>query len=851
MRLLDTRTGLFVFVHDPRKIRYAIVSHTWDPIGEQTYQDVLEVHKHYKDIFANDPSRSSDDDGTEAQPDPVYNSMTTSEMSGNEPELTAQAALDDSKSEEGGCQFNHGTDSTASGDRLENTTFEESAKDPDLADDNPSMDDVPFSTSTPTSSTEPMPDSDTSQADSDSHNFKFGDPPIIPDMDALLNNGRTVLRDPRLSVKVRRSCLTARLDGFTLLWLDSCCIDKASSAELSEAINSMYEWYELSTICYSYLADVPDDDIPEAPESYFRKSRLHTRGWTLQELIAPRYNVFLSGPNWRVLGTKLTLAHVLEEITGIDVEVLTHQKPVDAVGIAKRMWWASKRETTRIEDEAYSLMGIFGVNMPTVYGEGRNAFIRLQEEILKHTPYDQSLFAWGPCWRFGEGLEPDPVPVRGGWAVRRVLGNRDWFVDMYGLLAGSPKDFACSANVEGVVHSWFMKQLGLKSSTAGRPEYHLSFDIRTRLPIISAKAIKPFLPPDSVRNLDFDMLAILECADTSSAHFIALPLRREQGKEPEDDPLMVGATAEGGRSQDTFYRMFALSIDVLQHCSRHIAVEDVRVLGRPRNVRIDGLGILDSVSGPLRSHFAFFQITPEYWCIPLLARHGFALARAHQKYIPALEFYLTRAGDEFLERIIVRIHVTPTDLSSNHFREVERFSVCYKIAHAKGGPLAPVYIGDLHLGDLPILEDLPCIEVSNRFQQLSTNPKWAVFELHGPTQDTVRTLRISFRWGELGAPSELMRARVAVELSEPYVPKKKFEGPTIDSNYIPIKPHKDRLVREQQARQDGLLIGMWKHWVTDHCAHGPDDVFSRSAVLIDLVGAEDEAGTGRMPWELW
>ena len=183
--------------------------------------------------------------------------------------------------------------------------------------------------------------------------------------------------------KVVNFCSLAAQEGYEWVWLDTCCIDKTSSAELSEAINSMYEWYELAAVCYTYLADVPDDDVPELPDSYFRRSRWHTRGWTLQELIAPRYHIFLSGPNWTVLGSKLTLAHVLEEVSGIEAEVLNHQKPVGAVSVAKRMWWASKRQTTRIEDEAYSLMGIFGVNMPTVYGEGQNAFVRLQEEILK------------------------------------------------------------------------------------------------------------------------------------------------------------------------------------------------------------------------------------------------------------------------------------------------------------------------------------------------------------------------------------------------------------------------------------------------------------------------------------
>ncbi|PIL35281.1 hypothetical protein GSI_02006 [Ganoderma sinense ZZ0214-1] len=179
-------------------------------------------------------------------------------------------------------------------------------------------------------------------------------------------------------------------DGLSLIWIDAPCIDKTSSAELSEAINSMYEWYRLSTICYAFLHDVTED--PYTNPSSFRHSAWHTRGWTLQELIAPAIVVFLSS-DWRMLGGKHRLADVLEDATGIDRGILTHSRPLSTVCVARRMFWASKRCTTRKEDEAYCLMGIFGVHIPIIYGEGSKAFIRLQEEILKHIP-DQSIFIW-------------------------------------------------------------------------------------------------------------------------------------------------------------------------------------------------------------------------------------------------------------------------------------------------------------------------------------------------------------------------------------------------------------------------------------------------------------------------
>ncbi|KAI1797134.1 heterokaryon incompatibility protein-domain-containing protein [Ganoderma leucocontextum] len=202
----------------------------------------------------------------------------------------------------------------------------------------------------------------------------------------------SILSSPDVSEKVRRACAVARADGYELIWIDSCCIDKSSSAELSEAINSMYNWYRHAKVCYVYLSDVDDDDLPSAPNSQFRSARWHTRGWTLQELLAPRYVVFYS-KGWRVLGTKNTLATVVEEVTGIDRAILNHELPLQSVSVARRMWWSSARVTARVEDEAYCLMGIFDINMPTIYGEGRHAFVRLQEEILKVVP-DQSIFSW-------------------------------------------------------------------------------------------------------------------------------------------------------------------------------------------------------------------------------------------------------------------------------------------------------------------------------------------------------------------------------------------------------------------------------------------------------------------------
>ena len=155
--------------------------------------------------------------------------------------------------------------------------------------------------------------------------------------------------------KIFHSCKHARLDGFEWMWIDTCCIDKTNSVELSEAINSMYQWYANASVCYAYLHDVNPAENPGGPNSSFRNSVWFTRGWTLQELVAPKELVFFAR-DWTLLGPKDFFADLLEQITGIDADVLTLRKSLSSVPLARRMSWASSRKTTRLEDEAYSLM---------------------------------------------------------------------------------------------------------------------------------------------------------------------------------------------------------------------------------------------------------------------------------------------------------------------------------------------------------------------------------------------------------------------------------------------------------------------------------------------------------------
>lgn len=201
--------------------------------------------------------------------------------------------------------------------------------------------------------------------------------------------------------KVVKACEHARQHNPACqwLWADTVCIDKISSAELSEAINSMFEWYRRAEICYAFLADVPpmgDEELRKCSQrsSPFRQSRWFRRGWTLQELIAPWSVVFLS-KNWTVLGTKSTLAKHIATITSIPENCLSGSwsRIREQTSIAQKMSWAAWRQTTRIEDRAYCLMGLFEINMPLLYGEGEKAFIRLQEQIIQQTE-DLSFLAW-------------------------------------------------------------------------------------------------------------------------------------------------------------------------------------------------------------------------------------------------------------------------------------------------------------------------------------------------------------------------------------------------------------------------------------------------------------------------
>ena len=176
----------------------------------------------------------------------------------------------------------------------------------------------------------------------------------------------------------------ARSDGLRWFWVDSCCINKADARELQESIASMFRWYQYAAKCYVYLSDV---SFEEPGDHYnmpiwlgsFRQSRWFTRGWTLQELLAPKEVEFFSKEGHR-LGNRTSLEQHVHGVTGVPVEALRGRE-LSSFSVDERMRWKERRTTKLEEDMAYCLQGIFGVFLYPIYGEREHAFVRLEQAI--------------------------------------------------------------------------------------------------------------------------------------------------------------------------------------------------------------------------------------------------------------------------------------------------------------------------------------------------------------------------------------------------------------------------------------------------------------------------------------
>ena len=261
-------------------------------------------------------------------------------------------------------------------------------------------------------------------------------------------HSREEIKDKKGFLKIMHACGQAERDNLAYLWCDTNCIDKTSSAELSEAINSMFSWYRDSQICYAYLSDVPQilpsdlDDLQRYGQDSFQdlkdansagalaflRSKWFSRGWTLQELLAPSKVQFYSY-EWIYIADRGRLAESISRTAHIDCAALTdNPKPLKNYSIAARMSWASARTTTVLEDEAYCLLGIFDVQMPLLYGEGAKAFQRLQKEIIEQGLADQSLLVWAETPQnvdphnkfFLPALAPSAAAFSKGGTVTRI-----------------------------------------------------------------------------------------------------------------------------------------------------------------------------------------------------------------------------------------------------------------------------------------------------------------------------------------------------------------------------------------------------------------------------------------------
>ncbi|KAI0805662.1 hypothetical protein GGR55DRAFT_654499 [Xylaria sp. FL0064] len=248
--------------------------------------------------------------------------------------------------------------------------------------------------------------------------------------------------------KIRGACDTARNQGIKWMWIDTCCINKDSATEESESINSMFKWYRGAKLCITYLADVKRNaNIPITSPHIFKRtdsgepSEWFSRGWTLQELLAPQEMQFYD-KDWTYMGTKMEMADTLAHVTGIKARYLTGAENFREACIAAKMSWMATRTTTREEDMAYSMLGIFGVTMTPQYGEGRGAFMRLQEILMTTYLFEESLFAWKM-----------PKPGSAGNTMSEKTGGQygarsgNWAPNEWGLLAASPEWFKDSGDI--------------------------------------------------------------------------------------------------------------------------------------------------------------------------------------------------------------------------------------------------------------------------------------------------------------------------------------------------------------------------------------------------------------------
>ncbi|KAI1792779.1 hypothetical protein LXA43DRAFT_1005064, partial [Ganoderma leucocontextum] len=378
----------------------------------------------------------------------------------------------------------------------------------------------------------------------------------------------------------------------------------------------MYFWYREAAICYAFLADVPTDDSLRAAGSKFRTSRWFTRGWTLQELIAPQAVLFLSS-DWHIIGSKSSLATVVEEVIHVERAVLRKQRAIEDVSVARRMSWAASRVTTRLEDRAYSLLGIFNINMPTLYGEGGTCICSFATGDSKADPGSEPLHLGALFLQpllpppSGDSLQPQPDIRR--FSCEPELGPAT------SLFAHSPHQFREAESIQHVPYDVFLHRLGLPDLAL--PIYDESpYGVRTQLPLIM---LSELFPAESfIGESRSGEWYIIPLACEHSGHLLGriCTVRPSQARATSlasgfltvsvGDPPQLGSGKAG---------IIALSRELIEHCRSMLHLKTIHI---PLPQPMDNIAMVlpPPPPAPGQSNMALCA-----WVPPVLAAQGYTL----------------------------------------------------------------------------------------------------------------------------------------------------------------------------------------------------------------------------------
>ncbi|PIL32615.1 hypothetical protein GSI_05318 [Ganoderma sinense ZZ0214-1] len=484
----------------------------------------------------------------------------------------------------------------------------------------------------------------------------------------------------------------------------------------------MYDWYSYAKTCYVFLPDVSSHEAVGSRargcwETEFRQSQWFSRGWTLQELLAPNVVIFFS-KDWQVLGSKHALASLVEDITSIEAAVIKCKKPLNQVSVAGRMTWAASRKTTREEDRAYSLLGIFGVNIRIVYGEGSYAFYRLQEAIIDEIP-DQTIFAWQLCppqkgllpetfsrpsdahrYRYTPALSTIPsARATPDKQLPELPSNAPYDPRQY-LLANSPDDFANSSDLAPLSREELVEILHITPADTFQTFKSTAHGISTRLPLVEFTT--PFGHPDSASLY----LALLACTFGGSKTLVAL-LLRSHGNAPsvQASQYVVGTTLEpDGESPPTpsgpdalppsidnsYVRATVLNPEQAAKFCDTFAHGDIFIANRPpraqHKVERD-LPLYRDISSTRER----FHVKPCGWSSRLLTQQGYTMSSRR------IHSLLTLDPGILLEDVATRFIITRDGVDGGPSLEVQVGRL--RTNDAQGLGVAVLCGGDMDLAD--------------------------------------------------------------------------------------------------------------------------------------------------------